>query len=203
MKRRPLARQHARAAYEGTAVGCAGEIVSRDLGFRIWDLACASWPIRRRCRMKLFTDDGKLRPKVGLACAIATAVFSLVTGTYDLMNPSTALDRPFGVFLLVGVPIAIYAALHLSRKAQPPDAEAPDPRVASPQNQRRRLLLISVTGSLSALVFSWLSYRTGAPGWIAAISGTITIIIFISVPFLARRRGHDGQAKSQIPNPKS
>lgn len=137
--------------------------------------------------MKLLGEDGYVKPQVQIGCALGAALCSLVLGIWNLVAPDTAFDRPFGVFLLLGVPFAIYIAWHGYRKMRSQPTPPKNPGPDSVPTPRRFPLIVLGTGVLSAPVFSWLMYRTATPGWIAVTACTATIIFFITFTLLVWR----------------
>ena len=66
--------------------------------------------------MKLFAEDGDLRPKIQVALGLIVAALFLGTGIMSVMFPSLSTDRFFGVLELIAVPTWIYVAWHGYRK---------------------------------------------------------------------------------------
>jgi len=66
--------------------------------------------------MRLFAEDGYLRPKVQVAFGLIAAVISIESGIRNAMSPSLSTDRFFGILELIAVPACIYVAWHGYRK---------------------------------------------------------------------------------------
>ncbi len=66
--------------------------------------------------MKLFAEDGDLRPKTQVALGLIVAALFLRTGIMGVMFPSLSTDRFFGILELIAVPACMYVAWYGYRK---------------------------------------------------------------------------------------